>query len=98
MQHILILAEHEDGQLKLATLSAVAFARKVCAEAGGSFDILVIGENASGIAETLRPYGAAAVLTADHTQLRNPVADKYAQVLSEVARKRNVTMIVAAAS
>src|SRR5262245_51257410 len=98
MPNILAIAELEDGQLKLATLSAVAFARKVCVETGGSFEILLIGENVFDITETLRPYGAAAVLTADHTQLRNPVADKYAQVLAEVARNRNVTMIVGAAS
>ena len=98
MPKILVLAEHEDGQLKLATLSAVGFARRVGVEAGGSFDVLVVGKNISGIAETIRAYGAAAVLTADHEQLANPVADKYAQVIFQVARERHVTMLVGAAS
>src|SRR6185369_8965324 len=98
MLQILILAEHEDDQLKLATLSAVGFARKVCGEAGGAFEILVIGENVSGIAETLRPYGAAGVLIADDAQLKNPVADKYAHVIAKAARERNSTMVVGAAS
>jgi electron transfer flavoprotein alpha subunit len=98
MPQILILAEHEDGQLKFATFSAVGFARKVCGEAGGAFEILVIGENVSGIAETLRPYGAAGVLIADDAQLKNPVADKYAYVIAKAARERNSTMVVGAAS
>src|SRR5437899_6790912 len=98
MPNILILAEHEDGQLKLASLSAVGFARKVCAEAGGAFEILMIGENVSSIAEALRPYGAAAVVVADAALLKNPVADKYAAVIADAARERNATMIVAAAS
>jgi electron transfer flavoprotein alpha subunit len=98
MANILVVAEHDNGQLKQATLSAVAFARKVVAEAGGSFDILVIGENMGGTAELLRPYGASTVLVADHAQLQHPVGDKYAQVIADVAKQRKVTMAVGAAS
>jgi electron transfer flavoprotein alpha subunit len=98
MPTILVLAEHDDGQLKQATLSAVGFARRVVAEAGGSFEILVIGENVGGTAEQLRPYGASAVLLADHAQLKHPVSDKYAQVIADVANQRGMTMVVGAAS
>src|SRR5262249_33874717 len=95
---ILVIAEHKDGELKLATLSAVSFARKVSAEAGGAFEIFVIGEKVAPLAEVLRPYGSAAVLLADAAPLKHPLADKYASVIAEVARKRNATMLVAAAS
>ena len=98
MPTILVLAEHDDGQLKQATLSAVGFAHKLVAEAGGSFAILVIGENVGGTAELLCPYGASAVLVADHAQLKHPVSDKYAQVLADVAKQREMTMVVGAAS
>jgi electron transfer flavoprotein alpha subunit len=98
MPHILALAEHENGQLKRATLSAIGFARRVCAEVGGSFDVLVLGKNVSGIAEALRAYGAAAVLTVDRPELEYPVADKYAHVIFQVAVERKVTMLVGAAS
>src|SRR5437016_4065538 len=98
MVNVLIVAEHELGQLKLATLSAVAFARKVVAEAGGAFDVLVIGENAGAVAEQLRHYGAATVLMADHAQLRHPVGDKYAEVVAETALQRKATLIAGAAS
>jgi len=98
MPNILVLAEHDDGQLKQATLSAVGFAHKVVGEARGSFDILVIGQNAGGTAEQLRPYGASAVLVADHPQLQHPVSDKYAQLIADVACQRRTTMVVGAAS
>ena len=98
MPNILVLAELDEGLLKQATLSAVAFAHKVVAEAGGSFDILLIGENVSGSAERLRRCGASAVLVADHAQLKHPVSDKYAQVIADVAKERGVTMVVGAAS
>jgi len=98
MPTVLVLAEHDDGQLKQATLSAVGFAHKVVAEAGGSFEILVIGENVGGTAEGLRRYGASAVLVADHPRLKHPVSDKYAQVIADVAKQRGMTMVAGAAS
>ena len=98
MPNLLVIAEHDQGQLKLATLSAITFAKSLVAEAGGSFDILVIGQNLSAIAEPLRPYGAAAVLLADHPQLQHPLADQYARVISDLAKQRGSTLIVGAAS
>src|SRR5688572_9966260 len=98
MANILVIAEHDSGQLKLATLSAVACAKKVVADAGGAFDVLVIGENIASTAESLRNYGAANVVIADHAQLKSPVADKYAHLIAEVARQRGSTLVVGAAS
>ena len=54
MPNILVIAEHDIGQLKLATLSAVAFAGQIVAAASGSFDILVIGNNVAPTVELLR--------------------------------------------
>src|SRR5439155_10857660 len=98
MANILVIAEHDDGQLKLATLSAVAFAGKVVAEAGGSFDILILGESVGATVEPLRNYGAAGVLVADHALLKHPLADKCAHVIAQVARQRASTIVVGAAS
>jgi electron transfer flavoprotein alpha subunit len=98
MPNILVLAEHDGGQLKVATLSAITFARRVVAETASTFDILVLGENVSAVADRLRNYGAANVVLADQAQLRHPLADKCAHVLAEVARQRSSTIVVAAAS
>ena len=98
MANILVIAEHEDGQLKLATLSAVAFAAKAVSEAGGAFEILVLGSQVASIAEQLRSYGASAVLLADYGRLKDPLGDRYAQVIAEVVQQRGATMIAGAAS
>lgn len=98
MATILVIAEHDDGQLRLATLSAVAFAKRVVAEAGGTFDILVIGDGVGLVAEALQIYGAASVLAADRPELKSPLADKYAHVVAEAARQRGSTLVVGAAS
>lgn len=98
MANILVIAEHDGGQLKLATLAAVSFARQVAADTGGTFDILVIGETVGAVAESLRPYGAAHVLLADHAQLQHPVADRYARVIEVVAQSRGYGIVVGAAS
>jgi electron transfer flavoprotein alpha subunit len=98
MAKILVIAEMDAGRLKPTTLSAVGFARIVIAEAGGGFEILVLGENVAAAAELIRGYGAAAVLVADHSQLRHAVSDKHAQVIADVAKQRTATMVIATAS
>ena len=98
MPNILVLAEHDAGQLKLATLSALGFASQVCAQTGASFEVLVIGDQVSDLAQALRGYGATSVLLAEEARLQYPVADQYAQVLADVARQRQATMVVGAAS
>jgi electron transfer flavoprotein alpha subunit len=98
MANILVIAEQDLGQLKQATLSAVALARQLVAEAGGAFDILVIGENVGAAAESLRSYGASEVLVADYAVLKYPVGDKYAHIVAEVAAQRGVAMVIGAAS
>lgn len=98
MANILVLAEHDGGQLKLATLSAVACAAKIAGETGCAFEVVVFGEKVDNAAEALRNYGAANIVLADHAVLKLPIADKYAHVIVDVARQRNATMVLAAAS
>lgn len=95
--HLLVIAELANGQLKSATAAAAGFARKVC-EAGGTFDVLLLGSGIGAAAEAAAFYGAANVLIADDPALQQPTADKYAHIIDEVVRQRGATMVVAAAS
>ncbi|ODT98867.1 MAG: hypothetical protein ABS79_05245 [Planctomycetes bacterium SCN 63-9] len=97
-QNVLVIAEHDEGQLKLTTLAAVACAKQICADTGGSFDILILGESIGPVAEALQDYGAADLLVGDHAALKHPLADKYAQVIAEQAKARGATMLLATAS
>jgi electron transfer flavoprotein alpha subunit len=97
MHKILVIAEHARGQLKLATGAAAGCAQKIAA-AGGSFEVLVLGSGIGAVAAAARRLGAAAVLTADAPALAEPLADRYARVIADVARARGATIVVAAAS
>lgn len=98
MPKILVIAEHDEGQLKQATLSAVACARNIAAQAGGSYELLLLGHQVSSLAESLRVYGAAAVCVADAPVLQHPLSDKFAHLIAQVARERGAEIIVGAAS
>lgn len=97
-QTVLVIAEHDEGRLRSTALAAVACAKQVCASVGGSFDVLVLGAGVAAIAESVRGYGAARVLVADHPALERPLADKYAAVVAGAARDRGASMIAATAS
>jgi len=98
MQQILVIAEHAHGTLKPSTGAAVGFAQKVCAETGGSFDLLVLGSDAGAVASAAAQYGATEVLMADSPALAEPLADRHAHVIAEVARSHQSTLIVATSS
>jgi electron transfer flavoprotein alpha subunit len=95
---ILVIAEHDHGQLKLATLAAAGCARQLCSASAGAFDVLVLGSGLEAVAAALQHCGAASVLVADHPSLVEPLADKLAAVIAQVARERGATLIVGAAS
>lgn len=94
MSSTLVIAEHDQGQLKLASLSAAAFAQKI----GAPFDVLVLGADVGAVAEAARKSGARTVLVADHAELAHPLADRYARVIADVVKSRGASMVVAAVS
>jgi electron transfer flavoprotein alpha subunit len=94
MSHTLVIAEHDQGQLKLASFSAAAFAAQV----GEPFEFLVLGSGVTAVAEALRAAGARTVLVADHPELAQPLADRYAHVIAEVVKARGATLVCAAVS
>ena len=96
--HLLVIAEHDRGQLKLASLAAVACAQRVSAATGGQFDILILGATVGRVTDALRGYGAANLLVGDHPALEHPLADKFAHVIAALAKDRGATMILATAS
>lgn len=94
MSHTLVIAEHDQGTLKTASLAAAAAAQK----AGAPFDLLLLGSGVAAAAEALRRAGAATVLVADHADLAQPLADRYAAVIAAVVRARGAKLVLAAVS
>jgi electron transfer flavoprotein alpha subunit len=98
MSKTLVIAEHDEGQLKAATLSAAGFAQQFVSATGGSFEFLILGQDIKVASDQLKACGAATVLVADAPALAHPLADRLAHVIAEVARARGATMIAGASS
>lgn len=94
MTESLILIEHDRQQVKRPSLHAITLARQL----GGEYALLVLGHGLDGIGASLVSYGASAVVVADDPALAEPLADRYAAVIAEAARKRGVETILAISS
>src|SRR2546430_2280356 len=94
MAETLILIEHDRQQVKRPSLHAVTLAR----ELGGEYAFLVLGHGLNEIARSLVSLGATSVIVADDPALAEPLADRYATVIAEVAQKRGATTLLGTSS
>jgi electron transfer flavoprotein alpha subunit len=79
---ILVLAEHDNAQLKDATLNAVTAARQLAGHAGGEVHLLVAGEGCRAVAEVAaRVEGVAKVLLADDPAYGHALAENVAPLV-----------------
>jgi electron transfer flavoprotein alpha subunit len=96
MTDVLVVAELLEGGMRKSTLSAIAFARQVAGETGGSYDVLAIGEGADNAASQLSGYGARKILTAEIEG--GYVAERYAPTVAEVAKNGGYGVVAATAT
>jgi electron transfer flavoprotein alpha subunit len=90
---ILLIAEHDNAEIKAATLNAVAAAAKI----GGELHVLVAGHNARAAAEhAAQIAGVSKVLLADAPQLAASLAENVAATVLAIAK--NYTHIVVAST
>ncbi len=79
---ILILAEHDNKELKPATLNAVGAAVKI----GGDVHVLVAGAGVGAVAEAAAKIaGVSKVLKADNASLEHQLAENVAPIIQGVA-------------
>lgn len=91
----LVIAEHDNAQLKGATLNAVAAAAKI----GGDVHVLVAGANARAVADqAAQAAGVAKVLLADAPQLADGLAENVAAQVLAVASGYSHILFPATAS
>ncbi|PZO84236.1 MAG: electron transfer flavoprotein subunit alpha [Micavibrio aeruginosavorus] len=80
---ILVLAEHDNKELKPATLHAVGAAAKI----GGDIHVLVAGSGCGSVADAAAKIGGVSkVLKADDAALGNGLAENVAPVILDVAK------------
>ena len=94
MAETLVLIEHDRQHAKRPSLHAITLARQL----GGEYALLVLGHGLDEIAASLVSYGACAVLVADHPALAEPLADRYATVIVEAARKQGAKTLLGTSS
>jgi len=91
----LVIAEHDNKELKGATLNAVAAAGKM----GGDVHVLVIGSGASAVADAAKQIaGVAKVLVADAAHLADGLAENAAAQVVAVAKDYSHIVFPATAS
>src|SRR5688500_15453396 len=90
---VLVIAEHDHGTLKGATLNTVAAAQKI----GGEIHVLVAGHNADGAAKAAAQIaGVAKVLNAEAAQLGEVLDENVAALVVGIAK--NYSHILAPAT
>jgi electron transfer flavoprotein alpha subunit len=79
---ILVIAEHEGGRLKSATLNTVTAAAQIAQATGSGIHVLVAGANVAAIAaEAAKIAGVSKVLTADQPALEHHLAEPLAALI-----------------
>jgi len=95
--NVLIVAEHQHGALRKATLHAIAAGRELARRTGGKVHLALLGKGVGPLAEELAGYGAD-VHVADAPVLEHPLAEAYAPVIAEIAKAAQATYVGAAAT
>ncbi|MBH67026.1 MAG: electron transfer flavoprotein subunit alpha [Rhodospirillaceae bacterium] len=92
---ILILAEHDNEELKSATLHAVAAGQEI----GGDIDILVAGNGCSSVVDSAtKVSGVTAVLAANSSEYEHGLAENVARLLADVAEEYSHVLATATTS
>ncbi len=83
---VLVVAEHDAGVFKPATLNAVAAASEIAAAAGSEVHVLVAGNGCGAVAEAASKIaGVAKVLVADDPAYDHALAENLAPLLVKLA-------------
>jgi len=93
---ILVIAEHDHAAIRSGSQSAVGFANSVARQTNAKVECLVIGHKIDNVGRHAASF--APVLVTDSQALAHPVADRYAKVIADVVRQREVGLVVAAST
>jgi electron transfer flavoprotein alpha subunit len=90
---ILVVAEHDGANVRPGSCSALTVARDLAAYSGERVELLVIGSGLDSVAADAARF--APVIVVDHPLLANPTADRYAQIIADIANASEAGSIVA---
>lgn len=92
MMNVLVIAEHDNNEIKGSTIHAIAAAYQL----GGSVDLLVAGLNCSLAATNgAKIEGIAKVLLADSEPYENQLAENIAPLIQQISNKYSYILMAA---
>ena len=92
---ILVVIEHDRGELAGASLEALAFARDLAEAAGTDVGALLVGAAAGDLADRCAAHGASSVLHVDEAALSEYGPEAYGRVVAAAARRLEPDAVVA---
>jgi len=99
MSIVLIVAERQpDGQLRKATLHAVAAGADLAAKAGAELHLAILGEDPAPLVERLKGCGANVIHTLASPTFAHYLAETYAPAVAELAKALGASFVGAAAT
>ena len=98
MSNVIVLAEHESGELVRGSLNAIQAAKDIVGKVGGAFDIAIAGSGIGSVAAELAQYGAATVYQIESSALATYTAPAYAQGFEVAVNASGATYVLAAAT
>jgi electron transfer flavoprotein alpha subunit len=93
---ILVFIEQRNGQVRRASLEALSEAHRQASVSNESVTAVIIGENVKAMADEVRQYKPAKILTADGTDFASYSTEAYAAALSEAVKKTSPRYVFAA--
>ncbi|MBM0066887.1 electron transfer flavoprotein subunit alpha/FixB family protein [Alkalicoccobacillus gibsonii] len=94
-KHVLVLAEHQNGNLKQVTYEEIEAARlSTQAEGDVSIHLAVVGHELQEVTEQLKNSGAATIYSVDHEDCKHYNPEVYAAVLMELIEKAGADGVV----
>jgi electron transfer flavoprotein alpha subunit len=91
---VLVFMEQTDGVLEGVSLEVLGKAKEIADKLGVSVVALLLGHDASGIADEATKRGADVVLLADSPLLKDCTVEAYLKVLLPLVTERNPTIIL----
>jgi electron transfer flavoprotein alpha subunit len=91
---ILAYIEQRGGELKKNAFETVTAARTLATETGGTFAALLVGDNVSGLADKLAPYGASDVILVEDARLASYASGAVASAIASVAKQEGANVVL----
>jgi len=92
----LVYLQHDQGEIKKASLSALSFAQSLSKATGGSAQFLLLGNELESVANQAANFAPVLVLQSPH--LEHPIAERLAPVIAGAVESQGAGLLVAAAT